>query len=117
MDKKIDKRAQKTRNALQNALAVMLDEKVLRKITVQEVADLADINRVTFYKHYNKKSRAKIVLYTQATVFKNHHFYFVTRSKTQNKTWCSSKNQVFHTRSRRNSLYSRAAKTMLAKSR
>ena len=52
MDKKIDKRAQKTRKALQGALAVMLDEKVLRKITVQEVADLADVNRVTFYKHY-----------------------------------------------------------------
>ncbi len=52
MDKKIDKRAQKTRKALQSALAVMLDEKVLRKITVQEVADIAEVNRVTFYKHY-----------------------------------------------------------------
>jgi len=52
MDKKIDKRAQKTRNALQNALAELLNEKVLRKITVQEVADLAEVNRVTFYKHY-----------------------------------------------------------------
>ena len=52
MDKKIDKRAQKTRQALQSALAVMLNKKVLRKITVKEVADLADVNRVTFYKHY-----------------------------------------------------------------
>jgi len=52
MDKKIDKRAQKTRNALQNALAELLNEKVIRKITVGEVADLAEVNRVTFYKHY-----------------------------------------------------------------
>ncbi len=52
MDKKIDKRAQKTRKALQSALAELLNEKVLRKITVGEVADLAEINRVTFYKHY-----------------------------------------------------------------
>ena len=52
MDKKIDKRAQKTRKALQSALAELLNEKVLRKITVQEVADLAEVNRVTFYKHY-----------------------------------------------------------------
>ena len=52
MDKKIDKRAQKTRKALQNALAELLNEKVIRKITVGEVADLADVNRVTFYKHY-----------------------------------------------------------------
>ena len=52
MDKKIDKRAQKTRKSLQNALAELLNEKVIRKITVGEVADLADVNRVTFYKHY-----------------------------------------------------------------
>ena len=52
MDKKIDKRAQKTRKALQNALAELLNEKVIRKITVGEVADLAEVNRVTFYKHY-----------------------------------------------------------------
>lgn len=52
MDKKPDKRAVKTRKALQNALAELLNKKVLRKITVGEVADLADVNRVTFYKHY-----------------------------------------------------------------
>lgn len=52
MDNKIDKRALKTRKALQNALAELLDKKALRKITVQEVADIADVNRVTFYKHY-----------------------------------------------------------------
>lgn len=52
MDKKIDRRTQKTKRALQNALAQLLNEKLLRKITVGEVADLADVNRVTFYKHY-----------------------------------------------------------------
>ena len=52
MDKKTDKRAQKTKTALQEALAVCLNKKVLRKITVQEVADIASVNRVTFYKHY-----------------------------------------------------------------
>ena len=52
MDKKIDKRALRTRKALQNAIAELLEEKPLRKITVGEVAALADVNRVTFYKHY-----------------------------------------------------------------
>ncbi|MBR2278641.1 MAG: TetR/AcrR family transcriptional regulator [Eubacterium sp.] len=52
MDKKTDKRAQKTKTALQEALAVCLNKKVLRKITMQEVADIASVNRVTFYKHY-----------------------------------------------------------------
>ena len=51
MDKQTDKRVLKTKKALQNGLAVLLTDKELRKITVQEVADLADVNRVTFYKH------------------------------------------------------------------
>ena len=52
MSKKPDKRTLKTKKALQDTLAVLLSRKVLRKITVQEVADAADVNRVTFYKHY-----------------------------------------------------------------
>ena len=51
-EKKIDKRTLKTRKAITDALAELLSEKELRKITVQEIADLADVNRVTFYKHY-----------------------------------------------------------------
>ena len=51
-EKKVDKRTLKTRKAIINALAELLSEKELRKITVQEIADGADVNRVTFYKHY-----------------------------------------------------------------
>ncbi len=51
-EKKLDKRALKTRRAITNALAELLSEKELRKITVQELSDSADVNRVTFYKHY-----------------------------------------------------------------
>lgn len=52
MEKKTDKRTLKTKKALQEALAQLLTDRVLRKITVQEVADIAQVNRVTFYKHY-----------------------------------------------------------------
>ena len=52
MNQKAKRRTTKTKKALQNGLAVMLTDKELRKITVQEVADLANVNRVTFYKHY-----------------------------------------------------------------
>lgn len=52
MENKTDRRTIKTKKALQNGLAVLLAEKELRKITVQEIADEADVNRVTFYKHY-----------------------------------------------------------------
>ena len=49
---KNDRRVMKTRKAINDAFAELLAEKELRKITVQEIADKADINRVTFYKHY-----------------------------------------------------------------
>ena len=49
---KQDRRTLKTRKALRDGLAELLTEKELRKITVQEIADKADVNRVTFYKHY-----------------------------------------------------------------
>ncbi|HAL63904.1 MAG TPA: hypothetical protein DCO93_05610 [Clostridiales bacterium] len=51
-EKKTDRRVAKTRKALCDALAELLCEKELHKITVQEIADKADVNRVTFYKHY-----------------------------------------------------------------
>lgn len=51
-EKKTDRRTLKTKKALVDALAVLLTEKELSKVTVQEIADKADVNRVTFYKHY-----------------------------------------------------------------
>lgn len=51
-DKKTDRRTLRTQKQLKESLAVLLTEKELRHITVQEVSDAADIHRVTFYKHY-----------------------------------------------------------------
>lgn len=51
-EKKTDRRTLKTRRAICDALAELLTEKSLNKVTVQEIADKADVNRVTFYKHY-----------------------------------------------------------------
>lgn len=50
--KKPDRRTIKTRKALCAGLAELLTTKELHRITVQEIADKADVNRVTFYKHY-----------------------------------------------------------------
>ena len=49
---KIDRRAMKTRKAIFEALAALLCEKELRKITIQEISDKADVHRVTIYKHF-----------------------------------------------------------------
>ncbi len=51
-EKKTDRRTQKTRKAVYNALMELLTEKELHKVTVQEISDVADINRATFYKHF-----------------------------------------------------------------
>ena len=51
-EKRTDRRTLKTRKALCDALAELLATKELHKVTVQEIADKADVNRVTFYKHY-----------------------------------------------------------------
>lgn len=47
-----DRRTLRTRKAVFDALAELLAEKELRHITVQELADKADIHRVTLYKHF-----------------------------------------------------------------
>ena len=51
-EKKPDRRTQKTKRALCEALAELLAQKELHTVTVQEIADKADVNRGTFYKHY-----------------------------------------------------------------
>ena len=51
-EKTTDRRTLKTQKAIRNALAELLMEKELRKVTVQDIADRAEINRATFYKHF-----------------------------------------------------------------
>ena len=48
----MDRRIRKTKKAIQEALADLMLEKDLPHITVQAVADRADIHRATFYSHY-----------------------------------------------------------------
>lgn len=48
-----DRRVRKTKKALQYALAELMTLKDLRHITVQELADKADVHRATFYSHYH----------------------------------------------------------------
>ena len=50
-EKSPDRRTLKTRRAIRDALATLLAQKELHKVTVQEITDIADINRGTFYKH------------------------------------------------------------------
>lgn len=48
----LDRRTRRTREALMRALIALLQEKPLTAITVTELTTLADVNRATFYTHY-----------------------------------------------------------------
>lgn len=51
-EKTPDRRTQRTRKALFDALVELLTQKELSKVTVQEISDKAEVNRVTFYNHF-----------------------------------------------------------------
>lgn len=51
---KRDKRLVRTKKAIVSALIELLTEKDLSEITVTELTDRAEINRKTFYLHYNR---------------------------------------------------------------
>lgn len=51
-DGKLDRRVQKTKKAIYNALFGLMKEKPFDLISVTELAERANINRKTFYSHY-----------------------------------------------------------------
>ncbi len=53
--KKIDARVRRTRDALGDALVVLMQEKPFDSITVQDVLDRANVSRSTFYSHFTDK--------------------------------------------------------------
>jgi AcrR family transcriptional regulator len=50
-----DPRVKRTRKLLKQALADLLREKPFQDVTVQDIADRATVNRVTFYAHFEDK--------------------------------------------------------------
>lgn len=54
-DQKLDKRIQRTRELLKNALLQLIDEKTYDAITIQDIVERANLGRSTFYLHYESK--------------------------------------------------------------
>ncbi|EUJ23476.1 TetR family transcriptional regulator [Listeria grandensis FSL F6-0971] len=54
-EKMTDRRIRKTKTAFAQALLTLLEEKEFKKITVTDIVERADVNRGTFYKHYQEK--------------------------------------------------------------
>lgn len=53
MDLRKDRRVQYTKKVLRETLFSLLREKELSEITITELCQAADVNRNTFYRHYN----------------------------------------------------------------
>jgi AcrR family transcriptional regulator len=54
-ERKLDRRIIRTRHALRDALMALIVEKGYETITIQDIADRADVNRATFYLHFKDK--------------------------------------------------------------
>ncbi len=68
---KTDRRVQRTRDLLQKAFIDLLGERGYDAITIQDIADRANIGRTTFYLHYTSKD-ALFISCHQAIVTEFH---------------------------------------------
>ena len=55
-EQQMDRRVQRTRQLIREALIDLMMEKQYEKITIQDIIDRANIGRATFYNHYQDKN-------------------------------------------------------------
>jgi len=61
---KMDRRSQRSRQMITDALLDLLMEKKFNTITIQEITDRANVGRATFYLHYRNKEECLVQMLT-----------------------------------------------------
>lgn len=59
--RKEDRRKQRTRRLLRQAMMELIIEKGYENITIQDITDRADVSRATFYLHYSKGGKEELL--------------------------------------------------------
>lgn len=82
---KIDRRVQRTRGILSEALISLIIEKGYEEITVQNIIDRANVGRSTFYAHYRDKDDLLLGGFDfMRTVFEEHNNLIVSGKDGKN---------------------------------
>lgn len=74
----MDRRTRRTKNLIYNAFTELLLKEKYSKITIQEIIDLADIGRSTFYSHFETKDELLKSMCTN--IFDEMHTNYNTES-------------------------------------
>lgn len=82
----MDRRQQKTRQAIFTAFGTLLEKKNYNNITVQEIIDEANVGRSTFYAHFETKDELLRAMCTD--IF--HHVFSVELKQEKNHDFSSN---------------------------
>ena len=81
--KKEDMRTKRTKKALKRSLCELLITKSFEKISVTDICELAEVNRVTFYTHYDDKNvLLNELLYDIAVLIEEENVKFLNENKS-----------------------------------
>jgi len=98
-EKTVDRRIQRTRQLLQDALLALILDKGFEAVTVQDVIDRANVGRSTFYAHFQDKEELLFSGFEHLrTEFEK---YLQSGSVTPDSPWVLSRSMFQHAHSQR----------------